>query len=92
LRLTSRLIVDAGRFKVRAMDRKDICARRPLDISSRSTKVRESHDLMRSGGRMPPVRSNSGKSMMTPDQTPDQSSSSTLRIATYPRSLTYACP
>jgi hypothetical protein len=61
LRLTSRLIVDAGRFKVRAMDRKDICARRPLDISSRSTKVRESRDLMRSGGRMPPVRSNSGK-------------------------------
>ena len=60
LRLTSRLIVDADRFRDLAMDRKDSFARRPLDISSRSFRVRARRDRKRSGGRMPPVRARSG--------------------------------
>jgi hypothetical protein len=43
--------VSADRFKLRAIDRKDICARRPLDITSRSIKVDARRDRKRSGGR-----------------------------------------
>ena len=56
-------ILAAGRqrvLKARAIERRDIFACRPLDISSRSARVRAKRDLLRSGGRMPPVRARSG--------------------------------
>jgi hypothetical protein len=60
LRLTSRLIVQAERFKVQAIERKDNCPIRPREISSRSVSVSAKRNLIRSGGRMPPVRASSG--------------------------------
>jgi len=60
LRRTSRLIVDGARLKYRAMQRKDIRALSPLEISSRSHSVNARRDLLRSGGRMPPVLERSG--------------------------------
>ncbi|CUH46536.1 hypothetical protein RUA4292_00702 [Ruegeria atlantica] len=51
---------DGDRFKARAIDRIETLARKPLDISSRSQRVRARRDLTRAGGRMPPVRARSG--------------------------------
>jgi len=44
----------------RAIMRKICCAFNPLDISLRSRSDKTNRDLLRTGGRMPPVRDSSG--------------------------------
>ena len=51
-------MVEGERPSLEAMVRIDNSATIPLEISSRSARERANRDLLRSGGRMPPVGDN----------------------------------
>ena len=53
-------MVDADRQSSRAIERMERVAAVPRQIISRSISVSANRDRLRSGGRMPPVRDNSG--------------------------------
>ena len=56
--MISRLIVEGDRLKWLAIERMDKSATTPLEISSRSDRVRANLDRLRMAGRMPSVGAN----------------------------------
>ena len=87
LRTGFRLILEAERLSLRAIERSEHCATRPREISSRSAKLKVRGERRRAPGEIPPVRSSSARTRV-----PERASAcAILQIGSPARHRTQIC-